>query len=133
MIEQQDMLRIARLQERIYRCIEDELAEDGGHKSYEGALDICFRLPSIFDREETGSWEITLHCYVMQHLDGRHHSVSDKTLSGAIAKAEQLIGSACEKYEFMRFSREMDKMMDDPSELEGAVVYGENKHGENPF
>ena len=133
MIEQQDMFRIARLQERIYRCIEDELAEDGGHKSYEGALDVCFKLPSIFNRSDSGEWEITLHCYVMQHLDGRHHSVTDKTLSGAISKAEQLLGSACDKYEFNRFSREMDKMMDDASELEGAVVYGSNKHEATSF
>lgn len=130
MIDQQSLFQLARLQERVFRCIEDELNMDGTHKSYEGAIDVTYSLPNIFEREQSPVWSISLHCYVMAHLDGRHRSVTAPSLPEAIAKAEQLIGGACERYEFQRFSRRMDAMCDEEAEIQGATVYGGNKHSE---
>lgn len=124
MITTEQALRLGRLQERIYRCIEDELNRDPGHKSYEGALDITFSLPSIFEREKPASWSIELHAYVLDGMDGRHEHWRGATLEEALGAAEHGVNKIAQHYEFARFSRQMDAMCDGQNEQQGGKTYG---------
>lgn len=123
-----DAMRLAVLRERLYRCIEDELREDGMHKSYEGALDVTLSFPNIFEREKPPEWIITWHCYVVPD-DGRHFHWGGRTLAEAIAVAEAASEKIAFKYEMKRFERDMAKCCDEPGEADGtAEIYGPSKH-----
>ena len=128
MISAENMFRLARMQERIYRCIEDELREDSHHKSYEGAMDVTLSLPNIFEREKPPEWTIGLHAYVLDGMDGRHDHWSGRTIDEAIAVAEAGVNKIARGYEMRRFSRAMDAMCDDENERDGGTSYGRNKH-----
>ena len=54
-----DLARLAALRERCFKCIDREIALDGHHKSYEGAIDI--RLGNRWAPDEIS---LELHCYV---------------------------------------------------------------------
>lgn len=130
MIGMDDAVRLAALRERLYRCIEDELREDPGHKSYEGAIDVTLSFPNIFNRSEPPSWTITWHCYVVPET-GRHHDWSGRTLSEAIAVAEAEAEKIAFRYEMKRFERDMGGCVDEPGEADGsATIYGASKHEE---
>lgn len=124
MITTEQALRLGRLQERIFRCIEDELNRDPSHKSYEGALDITFSLPSIFERDKPGAWMIELHAYVLSGMDGRHEAWKGATLEEALGAAEHGVNKICRAYEMDRFSRAMDAMCDSENEIAGGKTYG---------
>lgn len=125
-----EAMRIAALRERLYRCIEDELREDGHHKSYEGALDVTLSFPNIFDRREPPHWTITWHCYVVPK-DGRHFHWKGRTLAEAIAVAEAAADKIASGYEMKRFERDMEGCCDEPGEDDGtSTIYGPGKHQE---
>lgn len=107
MINAEGLLRLATLQQRVFRCIEDELEKDGHHKRYEGRFEIGYELPCFFQQHEKPTWSISFYCYLL--LPNRNEVFSDDTLSGAISKAEQIIGSICEPYETERFSKFFDE------------------------
>lgn len=125
-------LRIACMQQRIFRCIEDELKEDGHHKSYEGAMEVTMSLPNYFEQGREPEWTVSLHCYVMA-LDGRHASWTGRTLPEAIAQAEAAIDKLCFSYEMKRFERDMGLCDDEPGEAEGdTVIYADPRHKDIP-
>jgi hypothetical protein len=128
MLTNDQAIRLGRMQERIYRCIEEELDRDPHHKSYEGALEITMGLPNIFSRGDGPTYTISLHAYVLSTVSGRHEHWAGKTLSDALAKAEQGIDDICQDYEFARFARQMDAMCDDDCEQAGGTTYGDNRH-----
>jgi hypothetical protein len=131
MMTMDDMLRVTRAQQRIFRCIEDELRQDGHHKSYEGAIEISLSLPNYFEQSTSPQWTISLHCYLL--LDGRHQSWSGRTLPEAIAKMEAAIDPICMPYEMDRFGREMGLCVDEPEERDGSsVIYGASRAEEIP-
>lgn len=121
MITAEDSIRLAAFQQRIFRCIEDELQRDGHHKSYEGAVEVSMSLPNIFETERGISWAITLHCYVLP-ADGRHHSFSGRTFSEAMALAEAWADKTAFSYEMERFERDMTACDDEDGETDGSVV-----------
>ena len=126
MITTEQAIRLGRLQERIYRCIEDELRTDGHHKSYEGRLDAILSLPDLFHRGDDPTWTIELHCYVLP-FEGRHQSWTARSLDDALAIAEAAIGRVAAHYEQARFDRAMLALDDDPFERDGAKVYGRTR------
>ena len=120
-------VRLARMQQRIYRCIEDELRQDGHHKSYEGAMEATLSLPNMFQQEIGPEWTVTLHCYVMA-LEGRHAHWTARTLPEALAKAESAIDKLCAPYEMARFARDMNACDDEPEEADGtATIYAASR------
>jgi hypothetical protein len=128
-------MRLAALRERLYRCVEDELREDSGHKSYEGAMDVTLSFPSIFSRSEPPVWTITWHCYVVPE-SGRHFHWKGTTLAEAVAVAEAAAEKIAFGYEMKRFERDMGGCEDEPGEADGSVTsYGPSKHekDDRPF
>lgn len=124
-----EMMRLAALQQRVFRCIEDELRRDPCHKSYEGRLEATMELPDIFSSDRTPRWTVSLSCYVLP-LDGRHRSWSARTLAEAIVLAEAALDAVCSPYEFARFERDMSKCCDEAGENDGtSTVYGAPRPG----
>ncbi len=131
-MQSDEMLRLAVLQQRVFRCIEDELRDDGHHKSYEGAWDVTFSLPNFFERDKRPELTVTLHCYVIA-LNGRHHTWTGDTLAEAIAKAEHELGKVCYEYEYKRFAAHMLECVDEDGESSGdVVIYGDSRPSEQP-
>lgn len=127
-----EMMRLAALQQRVFRCIEDELRRDPYHKSYEGRIEATMELPDIFSSDRTPSWTVSLSCYVLP-IDGRHRSWCARTLAEAIAKAEQDIERICSPYEMVRFERDIGMCCDEASEKDGtSTVYGAPRPGADP-
>lgn len=123
-----ESIRLAVLQQRVFRCIEDELESDNCHKSYEGAMDVTLSLPNIFVRDDKPKWHISLHCYVI-NMNGRHHNWTGDTLSEALAKAEHDLGKVCGEYEFKRFSNRLE-CVDEPGEATGDIeIHGDCRNG----
>jgi len=63
-------------------------ANDGHHKSYEGAMALSFNYDDYFtveSPEEIGEVVITLDCYVLG--PSRHYRWSGKTIDEAVSKA----------------------------------------------
>lgn len=111
-------VRLARMQQRIYACIRDELQRDGHHKSNEGAMEVTMHLPDMFAQSEGVTWSITLYAYVLDGIDGRSAMWSGRTLAEAVAVAEHAIEKICFGYEMARFHREMEQARDDQSDDE---------------
>ena len=133
MIGIDEMMRLAVLQQRAFRCIEDELRRDGHHKSYEGDMEVSLSMPGIFRDDRTPSWTVSFSCYVLP-FDGRHDSWEGRTLAEAVALAERDLGKICDTYEMARFSRQMDMNMDERGESDGSsTIHGELRPGANPF
>lgn len=118
------MMRIAVAQQRIFRCIEDELKEDGHHKSYEGSMEVTMSLPNFFE-QGSPTWTVSLHCYLL--VDGRHDSWTASTLSEAVAKMEDAVQKICSPYEMTRWEKSMGINVDDEHEKDGGTVYGPNR------
>ena len=79
-----DLERISKLQQVVFKLIQRELKLDSHHKSYEGAIEIG--LPGLYQDE----FYIVLHCYVAGgNMGGRHHVFSGPTLEEAINKLEK--------------------------------------------
>ncbi len=115
------MMRIAVAQQRIFRCIEDALREDGHHKSYEGSMDITMSLPNFFEPGPP-KWSVTLNCYLL--VSGRHEIWEGRTLEEAVAQMEAAVQKICFPYEMQRFERDMGLNVDDENEADGGTTYG---------
>jgi hypothetical protein len=113
-----ECLRLTALQQRVFRCIEDCLREDGHHKSYEGSMEVTMTLPNVFEQGGRIKWSVSLHCYLI--CDGRHDTWTGNTLSEALAKAEEKIDSYCQPYEMKRFERDMGLCDDEEGEADGS-------------
>ena len=80
--------RFFQLRERLFRLI--EAVDEGYHKSYEGALDVCLSFPPVF--ESNGNPEppelvkIELHCYLL--CSGRHDEFVGKSFEECMDKFE---------------------------------------------
>lgn len=120
------MARVFRAQQRIYRCIEDCLKEDGHHKSYEGAMEVSLVLPNMFEQERGLVWSITLHCYLL--CDGRHETWSGKSLEECCAQMEAWADRELAEYEQKRWARDMGLNMDEEGEADGSVIIYGDKH-----
>lgn len=131
-MQMDSMIRIATAQQRIFRCIEDELREDGHHKSYEGSMEVTLSLPNFFE-PGAPKWTISLHCYLL--IDGRHEHWTGRSLDEAVAQMEAAIAKICFPYEMRRFERDMGINVDDENEREGGTTYGPGRaqEHEGPF
>ena len=73
--------RLKEAQELLFKLVEQEVAIDGHHKSYEGALNI--RLPGVY--EDTTDICLILSCYGCP-MNGRAHYYEAPTLLECIDK-----------------------------------------------
>lgn len=118
--------RITRAQQRLYRCIEDELRRDGHHKSYEGAVEVTMSLPNYFEQHQGITWLVEFHCYVL--CNGRHETWHGKTLAEAVAQFEAWSDKVAMPYEMTRFERDMGLNEDEPGEADGSVkIYADKR------
>ena len=83
--------RFYMLRQRLFDLI--RAVDNGYHKSYEGAIDINFSFPNIF--ESSGNPEpaelvrIELHCYLL--CSGRHEEFTGHSFEEALDKFERWI------------------------------------------
>ena len=81
LVSQRDFARFAQLRSRFLRLVRK--VDDGYHKSYEGAMDLTFGFPNIFETERSKEnapdfVRLTVHCYLV--IDGRHKEYTGDTL-----------------------------------------------------
>lgn len=79
------------LRKKVMKAIYEQLVDDPGCKSYEGAFEWTVCYPNYFE-DETGdmgatSFVLTLHCYVLG--PARHYDWYGKTMNEALDKAEK--------------------------------------------
>jgi hypothetical protein len=121
-----ESMRIAVVQQRLFRCIQDELKRDGHHKSYEGAIDVSLSLPNVFEQERGPRWTLEFHCYLL--CDGRHQSFTARTLPETVSQFEVWANEICAPYEMERFARDMGMLEDEDGEADGdVVIYGDKR------
>lgn len=81
-----DYKRFLELRWKVLKVIGRNL--DGGHKSYEGAMEIIYCFPNYFEvegeQDYISSVIIELHCYVLG--PARHYRWEGKTLGKALDK-----------------------------------------------
>lgn len=64
--------KIDALRRLVFAGIDVALAEDGHHKSYEGTIGVETVWPSRFEQDQTETYVLHLHCYVLgpeRHYD----------------------------------------------------------------
>lgn len=86
-MSEQDLKRFYEFRQKVFDLIRK--VDDGYHKSYEGAMDITFSFPNIFEAESIQGIdfvEINLHCYLL--INGRHECWKGRTFGEALDKAE---------------------------------------------
>lgn len=93
-----DFSRFYALRKRLFDLI--RYVDDGYHKSYEGALDICFSFPCIFESkgnpEPEESVRIELHCYLL--CEGWHKEFVGRSFDECLDKFEAWLNRV-ESYE----------------------------------
>lgn len=96
---EKDFYRFDRLRDRVFKLIEKELEDDdgGGHKSYEGAIDLTISYPNYFDQEKEPYCQIELHCYLL--VNGRHITFDGYTMKKALDRFEAWIKEQEGRYE----------------------------------
>ena len=80
--------RFYKLREKVFKAIRN--IDDGYHKSYEGAMDVTFSFPDIFENKPIDEIElvtIELHCYLL--CNGRHEQWKGKTFKEALDNASR--------------------------------------------
>lgn len=86
-----DLARFYVLRERLFNLIRKE--DNGYHKSYEGAIDVIYFYPNIFEStgnpEKADSVKIELHCYLL--CSNRHEEFTGGTFSDCLDKFEAWI------------------------------------------
>ena len=91
----QEHERFVALRKRVMKAIEEELKNNCGCKSYEGAFELIVGYPNYFEDENgtrgPDSYIIRLHCYVLG--PSRHYDWCGRTFGEALTDAEQEIGS----------------------------------------
>lgn len=100
--------RLIRMQERLRNATYHELKKDGHHKSSEGAMELCFHLPSVLDRSERPSWSVWAYSYLLCR-DGRSKRWFGQTAEEAISKAEDEIEKWCFTSEMEEFETHVSK------------------------
>lgn len=91
--------RLYRFRHKLFDLIEN--VDDGYHKSYEGAMDVRFHYPNIFEDEpveKVDFVEIEVHCYLL--INGRHITFEGKTFDDALDKAEAWLERVTEEEGF---------------------------------
>lgn len=99
--------RLIRMQERLRTATYHELRKDGGGKSSEGAMELCFHMPAVVGDREAPSWSVWAYSYLLCP-DGREGRWFGATPAEAISKAEDAIGRWCFGAEMEMFSAVMD-------------------------
>lgn len=118
-----EAVRLVRLRDRVIAATREALRADGMHKSSEAAVSASFNLPSMFDDDQSAYWGIEVYSYVVG--PSRNHSWFGKTLTEALAKAEEAVSAWCMPYEMERMDRLMSHASDCAVNNAPAMPIGE--------
>ena len=90
MITSEDWERFYGLRQRVFDLI--KWADDGYHKSYEGAVDVRIGFDNIYESDsirDVEYVEIELHCYLL--VNGRHITWGAENFTEALDRFEEWI------------------------------------------
>lgn len=124
-----DVSKLHALQRDLFRAIDQELAQDGHHKSYEGMFSVTCEWPNRFAYGDAApetigpTWWVTLHCYVIG--PSRHYQWSGTTFNEAWERCEHSVREWIAQSDYFRH---MDAEI--MAEQENHDV--ERVHGEPP-